>query len=251
MSSNPNVPIANKPNLYVQGCNLSYVGNSSISVAAGQVRDASNVNDIVISSAVTLNAANQGVVNGIDIGSLGASTLYAVYAIGDSTGFNDGGSLLSLSFSQPTLPFGYDMYRRIGAVRTDGSSHLLDFTQRGEGKDRAMYYAAAIATSVSAGAATTFTAIDLSGIVPALSKGLMGIFKMVLTADAGATRVAALCADGSSSVAGQVVMSSPASTVTSASLMCPVSSFPKVDYLVSNASAALAVSVFGYVDELA
>lgn len=242
----PNTPIVNLGNKYVNGCALSYVGNTSITMASGQVRDSSDVNDIVIPSLCTVNAALNGVVNGLDTGSLAASTLYAVYAIADSTAFRPAGCLLSLSFSQPTLPFGYDMYRRVGAVKTDGSSHLLDFTQNG----RYMYYAAAIATAITAGAATSFTAIDLSADVPSVSGGIITILKAVLTADAGATRTVALRATGSSSAAGQVIASSPASTVTTASLVAPSNSVASVDYLVSNASAAVAISVFGYIDQL-
>lgn len=251
MSSNPNVPIVNLGNLYLNGCNLTYIGNASFSVAAGQARDSSDVNDIVISSAVTVNAANAGVVNGIDTGALANDSFYAVYAIGDSNSFNDPGALISLSFSQPQLPFGYDMYRRIGAVLTDGSAHILDFTQRGNGVDREMHYAAAIATAITAGAATSFTAIDLSDSIPALSHGCEALLKVVLTADAGATRVAAVRDHGSSSAAGQAMVSAPASTVfTIGPLMCPCDSFPKIDYLVSNASAAVAISVLGYIDQL-
>lgn len=64
----------------------------------------------------TINAAAAGVVNGLDGGSLAASTWYYVWAI--SNGATTGG-LLSLSSTAPTLPAGYTYQKRLGAVRTD------------------------------------------------------------------------------------------------------------------------------------
>jgi hypothetical protein len=238
--------MVNLGNLYVQGGAISFVSGTSITIAAGQFRDSTNVNDIVLSSAATIIASANGA-NGLDVGTLGNNTLYAVYVIGDSTGFNATAGLLSASFSAPTLPAGYDMFRRIGAVLTSGAAAILDFSQSG----RTMWYAAAIATAVNAGASTVFALVNVSAMVPSTANSV--ILESVLTADVGATRTAALKASGSSSAAGQVVMSSPAGTVTSTSLVCPCSTITDttgVDYLVSNAAAALAVSVFGYVDQL-
>lgn len=246
MTIQPNYPMVNLGNLYVQGGALSFVSGTSITIASGQFRDSTNVNDIVLSSAATIVASANGA-NGLDVGALANSTLYAVYVIGDSTGFNATAGLLSTSFSAPTLPAGYDMFRRIGAVLTSGAAAILDFSQAG----RTIWYAAAIATAVTAGASTTFALVNVSAMVPSTASSV--ILEAVLTADAGATRTAAFKASGSSSAAGQVVMSSPASTVTSTSLVCPcttITSTTGVNYLVSNVAAALAVSVFGYVDQL-
>ena len=246
MTIQPNYPMVNLGNLYVQGGALSFVTGTTITIAAGQFRDSTNVNDIVLPALVTINAATVGA-NGLDAGSLGASTLYAVYVIGDSTDYNATAGLLSTSFTAPTLPAGYDMFRRIGAVLTSGASAILDFSQAG----RTMWYAAAVATAVTAGASATFAVVDCTAIIPATANQV--ILKAALTADAGATRTAAFKSLASSSAAGQTIMSSPASTVTSASVVCPcsvVSSVTGVDYLVSNTSAAVAVSVFGYVDTL-
>lgn len=250
MTIQPNYPMVNLGNLYVQGGRLSFLTGTTISVASGQFRDSTNVNDLVLSSAVTINAATNGA-NGLDVGSLANSTLYAVYVIGDSTGFKATGALLSVSYSAPTLPAGYDMFRRVGSVLTSGAAAILDFTQAGDSLDRPLWYAAAVTTSVSAGASTTFALVDCSAIVPATAGQI--ILKSALTADAGGTRTAAFKATISSSTAGQAITSSPASTITSASIVCPcstVTGVTGVDYLVSNSSAALAVSVFGYVDQL-
>lgn len=249
MASTPQIPIVNAGALYIDGLNLDFVSVSKIGIAAGQARDTSNENDILLSSAVEIDAAVNGA-NGLDSGSLANSTLYAVYLIGDSTSYEPVAGLLSASFSAPSLPAGYDMYRRIGAVRTNGSAQILDFSQRGSGSDRAMYYADAIATAVTAGAATTFTAIDLTGLVVDSAVGGQAILKIALTADAGATRTVAFRSGDSGSVAGQLILSSPASTVSTLCGICPYDAVPEIDYLVSNASAAVAVSVYGYIDQL-
>ncbi len=136
----PNTPIVNAGLLYVNGLNLNWVSTTSISVNSGQVRDSSDVNDIIISGTSTVSISSSGVVNALDTGTIAASTMYSVYAIGDSTEFRPNGCLLSLSATQPTLPFGYDMYRRIGAISIDSGSHVRPFMQVGSGNSREMYY---------------------------------------------------------------------------------------------------------------
>ena len=68
---------------------------------------------------------------GLDTGTVAASTFYFVWAIyNPSTLASD--VLLSLSPTAPTLPSGYTKKRRIrGAIKTDGSSHIIAFTQAG------------------------------------------------------------------------------------------------------------------------
>jgi hypothetical protein len=226
---------------------MAWVSGTSITVAAGQCSDATITNQIILPALVTINAAVNGA-NGLDTGALANDTFYAVYAIADSTGYQPAAALLSLSATAPTLPFQYDMMRRVGYVLTSSAAAILDFTQRGEGLSRDMYYANEIATNITAGAATAFAAVTASASVPVSGKEVY--LKAVLTADAGATRTAALKATSSGSTAGQVFMSSPASTVTTASVVCPCDASGAISYLVSNASAAIALSVSGYLDSI-
>jgi len=82
-------------------------------------------------AATVLNALVVGA-NGIDAGALAAETWYSIYAIGDSTGaITPDAGLLSTSPTAPTLPAGYDCFRRIGAARTNGSAGLIGFRQMG------------------------------------------------------------------------------------------------------------------------
>ena len=263
----PNVPVVNLGNLYIQGLGMSFVtGGLTLGVAAGQARDGTNTNDLVLQAPVVINTAAAGVVNGLDTGTLAANTMYAVYVIGSSNSAiagsngnsplpaNSGpavGCLMSKSFTSPALPFGYDMCRRIGAVLTSGSSLILDFTQAGNGTTRAFWYADNVPTAVSAGNATAFTAISLAASVPVTAGA--ATFECILTSDAGGDRWLGLRATGSSSAIGQTVTSATASSISHSSITSPVgllAGVASVDYRVNNAAAAAVLNVFGYVDQL-
>lgn len=79
------------------------------------------------SVSLTINGTTTGA-NGIDTGSLAASTWYYVYLISDGTTI---AGLLSASATSPTLPTGYPFFTRFGAVRTDGAIKLYRTIQRG------------------------------------------------------------------------------------------------------------------------
>jgi len=255
MALTPNIPMVNLGNLYLSQMNMAWVSGTTLTVAAGQARDSTNTNDIVLAALVTINAAVNGA-NGLDTGALANDTFYAVHVVASSIyGGNSAAddylapcAMLSTSATAPLLPAGYDMFRRVGYVLTSGAAAILDFTQRGNGANRNMWYGAAIATNITAGASATFAAVTASASVPPLAKEVF--INAILTADAGATRTAALRDGASSSAAGQVFMSSPASTVTTASLICPCGASGDIDYIVSNASAAIALNVAGYLDAL-
>ena len=75
----------------------------------------------------TLFLSSSGAVNELDTGTVAANQWYYVWAISNGT---TAGVLASLSNTAPTLPSGYIYKALIGAVRTDGSSHVYQFTQR-------------------------------------------------------------------------------------------------------------------------
>lgn len=274
MSIKPNQPMVNEGYLYIYGLQAAYATATTFTVGAGQARESNNINDINLLAGVTVNSAVNGL-NGLDTGAIAASSLYYIYAIGDSlsndtslkaaavqpfppiqppvtitpsTGgfFQPGGAIISLSATGPVLPAGFDMYRLIGTVLTDGSKHFISFGSYSNSTSVSNNFADGISI-LAGGAATTFTAVDVSLYVP---KGATSVKVIAaLTADAGATRTAAFRGTGSGSVAGQVIMSSPASTVTTETLTIPVATIAGVvsfDYLVSNASAALSLSLVGY-----
>lgn len=241
-------PIVNLGSLYIFGMNLSWVSNTAVSVAAGGVRDSTNTIDMQNSQAIALNILATGV-NGLDTGTVAASTLYAVYSIADSSQNHPNAMILSLSFAQPNLPFGYDSWRRVGAVRTDGSSHILPFWQYGSGQTRSMLYDAAL-SAVDGGASTTYAPLDLTGLVPPTACQV--IARLLYVANS-ATNVAEFVPYGSSSTNGIAVFGTGVAAQQAGILTVPCElnvAAPTVLYKVTSGSDDLDVLVAGYEDQL-
>jgi hypothetical protein len=122
----------------IDGLTLSNNATNSIAIAAGQCADATAVQYLSTSSAYykslggswSAGAGTSGSpVNGLDTGSVSASTWYHVWCIGKTDGTTD--FLFSTSATAPTMPSGYTLKRRIGSVKTDGSSNVIKFYQFG------------------------------------------------------------------------------------------------------------------------
>lgn len=243
-----NIPVVNAGYLSVQNLQLAIASNTTITMAAGQARDSTNVNDIVLSAGVTLNAANNGI-NGLDTGSLAASSLYAIYVVGDSSENNDAGALLSLaSNSSPLLPVGYDMSRLIGYARTDGSVHFLKGYWSGSSNDRLFVYDVPLATAVTAGSSATYAAVDLSGLVPAVANVPVQI-ESNWTANAAADTLALqpLNAVGDTVKYIAAVAGATAHTLVRDYVQAQLTSgAPKINYKVSAGTVALNVAAYQY-----
>lgn len=194
-----NTPIVNAGLKYVNGLVMTKTGAKTMTLSTGAARDSGNSNDIVLSATATLNGANVGA-NGVDVAALVASTFYAVYLIGDSTGYQATAGLFSLSTTQPTQPKGYDMYRRVGWILTDGSANILQFYQFGNAEIRTYYYDVGI-SALSGGSATSFTGVSLVASVPAIATEVL--FDITFTPD-GATEIASFLPYGSSATNGMV-----------------------------------------------
>jgi len=251
-----NNPIYQLPFLYMNGLNVSVASNTTLSIASGQCRDSNDVMDIVIGSApfngsdtdapVTLNAAVNGA-NGLDTGSFAASKVYAVYAIGDSRGYEAPAVLLSLaSSSSPTMPFGYDSYRKIGYAVSDASVHFLPAYVAGNNNYRQFAFDAPQATAITAGNATSYTAVSLLALVPPVENTPVSIAYAFTPGAAGrALNLTPGNATGNAvTITGQVnaVVISGNATVMSK----VTSSVPEVDYKVANSGDAVDLKVAGF-----
>ncbi len=251
-----NNPIYQLPFLYVNGLNVSVASNTTLSIASGQCRDSNDVMDITIGSApfngattaapVVLNAAINGV-NGLDTGSFAASLVYAVYAIGDSRGYQAPGVLLSLaSSSSPTMPFGYDSYRKIGYAVSDSSVHFLSAYVAGNNNVRIFSFDAPQATAVTAGNATSYTAVALTTLVPSVENTPVSV-SYAFTPGAASRTLKLTPGNGTGdavTITGQVT-----SVIVSgnATVMSKVtSSVPEIDYKVANSGDAVALNVAGF-----
>lgn len=230
---------------YINGGAVARASNTTLTLAAVEASDSTNTANISLSSGVTIDMGVVGV-NGIDTGAIAASKMYAIHVIGDSMGVKASAGIISLSASAPTLPAGYDMFRQVGWWPSNGSSQLIVGYSSGNGNSRKFIYDGVVATSVTAGAATSFTAIDLSNIVPAVDLTPVYVYAAMTPATAGnSAKFVPSAGTGNT----HLLTGSVATKVNDGQFVLPVkliSGAPKIDYKVSNGSDALAVSIEGF-----
>lgn len=105
--------------------------NATVTVSADEiaVEDSSNAYKTLRTVSLSINSAAAGA-NGLDTGSLAASTWYSVWVIWNGT---TTAGLISASATAPTMPGGYTHKARVGWVRTDGTANKfpLGFKQFG------------------------------------------------------------------------------------------------------------------------
>lgn len=254
---------------YVSGLALTYGTTTTLTVGAGSCTDSSNSNVIVLEEAVTLDLTIDGP-GGIDTGVLTASTFYAVYVIASTSypGVENNSeqetyenpfppsAVLSPYVTEGTVPtpslnYAYDIYRYVGSVYIDASSHVTIFYQSGAGSDRDMLYDAAIASSVTAGTSTTYANVDITESVP--YPGLKVFARVALTPNSAASQTI-LAPYGSTSTGGQnLVKGQVAAVVNEEVISCICASNSGAPYLLyktTSASDSVAISVSGYVDQL-
>ena len=117
------------------GLTLSTAGSSAtFSIAAGSASDKTNSDSLILAAALskTTSAWAVGSGNGgLDTGAIANSTWYHVHLIKRvDTGVVD--ALISTSATAPTMPTGYTLSRRIGAIQTNGSAQWVKFQQDGD-----------------------------------------------------------------------------------------------------------------------
>jgi hypothetical protein len=120
---------------YLAGLTLSTAGGvATFSVAAGQA--ANSTNTIMMNfpagftkSTSAWSAGNNG--GALDAAAIAANTWYHVFLIERPDSFVTD-ILISLSATAPTIPSPYTLFRRIGAMKTDGSSNWIAFIQNGD-----------------------------------------------------------------------------------------------------------------------
>lgn len=262
MALTPEIPMVNAGVLYINGLQLSnhpITPLTLLSVAAGACRDSSNTNDIVVSSNAVINIANRGAL-GLDTGTIAASTMYAVYAIGSSTNQLGNGQpfsafpgtvILSLSFVQPTLPAGYDMFRRIGTIVTSGASQILEFRQTGNGSVRKMSYGLAVAV-VTAGNAVGYTAVSLNSVAPSVPVGFAtNVYLNTAITPAAAGNKVSFQPTGVSAGSTYAVLSGAVAAVAQEdTVACPCSVAASISYKVTLVGDAVTYKVQAFDDVL-
>ena len=233
---------------YAYGLGLSNnatTPNTKLDVAVGSILDSTKTFQINLDESVTINAAVNGL-NGLDTGSLAASSLYYVYLVSSPTGAGVVGAMISLS-TTPYLPYGYSAYALIGYVATGaGSTFLKGYWTDDKSTWRTFMYDAPQATAITAGNATSYTAIDLSAFVPAVAS--TPVFIDSALTPAAASQTLKLQPAGGTGDAVTITGQVAAVVVSSQSLVIAqlASGDPKVSYKVSNGAAAAAINVGGY-----
>lgn len=241
-----NLPIVNAPYLSVNGLEIAVVNDETATVQAGRARNSTNENDIILSAAVTVDNTENGI-NGLDTGTVAADTLYSLYLVGDSTQNNDPGVVLSLSATQPLLPVGYDMFRKIGYLRTDSTSDFLLGYFSGSSNERIFMYDAPIATAVTAGSSTTDAAVSLATFVPAVAG--LPVFMFYDLTPAAASRVLTLKPYGAVGAPFTVTSQVTAVHMTGIALVQAqlLVGVPNIEYVWSAGGGdAVALNVAGY-----
>jgi len=166
------VPVAANPNTgWFKSLVITVTSSTALTVAADLVA-MTNASGATIAKALsaTLGTGSAGL-NGLDTGSVAASTWYAVFAVSNGT---TTGAVLSTSGSAPnaSITATYPYYSRIGWVRTNGSSNLIGTIQKGRSAQYVVGGANVgnlpIIASGTAGSTSTPTwvSVSLTGVVP-------------------------------------------------------------------------------------
>ena len=271
MTAIQNDPIYSLPHLYIDGMNISVASTTVLAIAPGACRDAANTIDMEIGyenlqgdvlpatlyagyiPGLLINAATNGA-GGLDAGSLGASLQYAVYLIGDSRGYLPVAGILTLTSNPlPLVPLGYDSYRLLGFIETDGSNHFVYATHKPQNMKYALQYILQPPVSVlSGGNATTFTAIDLTTntAVPTTTLANIVVTLQVTFTPVAAGDVVTFRPTGQTTGAYWTIIGAAAGVAQTQYLVMIAgvgSSKPEIDYLVTSSSDAVSVSVVSWV----
>ncbi|MCZ6702555.1 MAG: hypothetical protein O6940_05885 [Ignavibacteria bacterium] len=163
----------NFPTNFIAKANIEFTTTSIITINPGEMRDSTDSFNIILESPSVLDITAFGF-GGLDVGSEAFDIYYAVYVIADSTDINVPKGIFSTSVTSPTLPSGYDLFRRVGMVKNNSSGNFLNFYQFGSGNTRKMRYLESLKSPnnlivLSAGTSAVFADVDCSPFAPCVS----------------------------------------------------------------------------------
>jgi hypothetical protein len=191
-----------------------------------------------------------------------AGTTYFVRTVIDANTFTiaatGGGTAVSTSGSQsgthtgtsnPILPASYMLFRRIGALKTDSSSHWLAFTQYGDN----FIWAATVQEIDTTAPATALTPLSLVGSPPGIAciAHIRGIYN---SSTASAELLAAsgdetTALDGNTAGRNRNVVVAVANIAVGFQADLQTNTSPQIKYQVSSAAGAVVhIDTFGWID---
>lgn len=149
------------PNEFINGYQLTWIDADTIEISSGFARDSNDDLNLALDSSIQIELSND-----LDTGSEAADTWYAVHVIGDTEEVNPTTAIFSAS-ETPTLPSGYDVFRRVGWVKNNASSDILSFEQIGRGSSRTFWWNQenTLTRVLTSGQDLTFTDVDASAYV--------------------------------------------------------------------------------------
>ncbi len=260
MSASPQVPVVNAGAMYINGLGLSPRSNNPelhFNVGYGAARNSSNTNDIILRENLVVKMNSRGAL-GLDVGVVEANIVYAVYVIGSSVAMYGNGqdstpyptsAIVSKDFQRPVMPFGYDMYRRIGTITTNSSAEITPFIQTGNSTIRTITYGDQLAV-LTLGSATDFTSVYLGFVVPEIATMVFfrATYATTDTFDSFSLQPGSALDDGAYYSGSAAVNGEP----FVASCYCPCDAEPSINYQVDGGPATnfLSLTVTGFEDLL-
>lgn len=256
-----NDPIYTLPFLYKNGLIISNdatTPNTVLDISAGQCRDSNDVMDIVLGSPnleglivaapLLLNFAVNGV-NGLDTGTIGDNTMYAIYMIADSRYYKPTACIATLATNAiPLMPFGYDSLRLIGYWATNVEGNLFLGYMAGNNNAMKFFYDAPQATAVTAGSQTSYTPVVLGSLVPPINN--MPLYVQTIYAANAANNTLHLKpgnGEGNAVTIISTVATGTANTVTQSVVFSQlISGVPNIQYQVAAGSVEIDIAGFDF-----
>lgn len=238
----------------VIGARVTWLTAASVSIGtAGQsteVADSTGIYAIEFLGTLTASLAASGA-GGLDTGVEAANAWYALHLIDASNGTMPPAAMFSLSATAPTLPAGYDIFRRVCWVRNNGSSNIIRFVQTGQDRERRIEYDEE-RTNLSpliAGNATAFTTISLASFIPPT----VSLTELTLAYDSSAPSNQAEIRTTGSTVADPATffrVGVAAPTGITGYFIINTNASQQIDYRVTVVTEALDIYTVAYYDEL-
>jgi len=154
------------PAIVTRGFNVKYLSPNTVGVYKGLGLSDDAQENIALASELTLDLTTTGM-NGLDSGAEESDEWYFIWVIKNpSTGVVAG--LLSKSLTNPELPNGFTKKLRVGCVRNHNGNFLRFKHIKYDGKAEYHYFEELASTLrvASGDAATTFSIVDCSALIP-------------------------------------------------------------------------------------
>ena len=144
--------------------------SNDIDIAVGQIIDDTHSAFIKLGTPLTKRLDANWVAGnnngGLDTAAKAANTMYALWLIRNSaTGVVD--AIFSTSYTSPVLSAGFDQKALIGSVRTDASSNILNYIQRGN-----KFFYITYITILGSGQAASQTSVNYLVAVPPVASSM-------------------------------------------------------------------------------